>query len=46
MAEPLDSRALQQHQDPLPDRRLRNRIIVGNAIIWIVILVLIRLIFF
>jgi hypothetical protein len=44
MAEP--SRALQQHQDRSPDRRLRNRIIVGNAMIWIVILVLIRLIFF
>jgi hypothetical protein len=29
-----------------PDRRLRNRIIVANAIAWIAIITLIRLIFF
>jgi hypothetical protein len=30
----------------VPDRRLRNRIIVANMIAWIAITVLIRLIFF
>ena len=29
-----------------PDRRLRNRIIIANAIAWIAIIALIRLIFF
>jgi hypothetical protein len=29
-----------------PDRRLRNRIIIANVIVWIAITVLIRLIFF
>jgi hypothetical protein len=29
-----------------PDRRLRNRIILANALAWIVIIVLIRLVFF
>jgi hypothetical protein len=29
-----------------PDRRLRNRIIIANVIAWVVIIVLIRLIFF
>jgi hypothetical protein len=29
-----------------PDRRLRNRIIIANVIVWIAIIVLIRLIFF
>ena len=32
-------------QDP-SGRRLRNRVIVANAIVWIAIIVLIRLIFF
>lgn len=29
-----------------PDRKLRNRIIFANAVAWIVIIILIRLIFF
>lgn len=29
-----------------PDRKLRNRIILANAVAWIAIIVLIRLIFF
>ena len=29
-----------------PDRRLRNRIIIANVIVWIVIIILIRLIFY
>ena len=49
MAERLHSRALVQH-DRLPrsspDRRLRNRIIIGNAIAWVAIVILIRLLFF
>jgi hypothetical protein len=40
------SRALVQHGRLLPDRRLRNRIIIGNAIAWVTIAILIRLIFF
>ena len=46
MAERLHSRALVQHDRLLPDRRLRNRIILGNAIVWVTILILISLIFF
>jgi hypothetical protein len=46
MAERLDSRALVQHKKLLPDRGLRNRIIVGNAIAWVAIVILIRLLFF
>jgi hypothetical protein len=34
-----------ERRDP-PDRRLRNRLIAANAIVWIVIIVMIRLIFF
>ena len=45
-AERLHSRALVQHDRLLPDRRLRNRIIIGNAIAWVAIAILIRLIFF
>ncbi|WOH67158.1 hypothetical protein [Bradyrhizobium sp. BWA-3-5] len=45
-AERLHSRALVQHGRLLPDRRLRNRIIIGNAIAWVTIAVLIRVIFF
>jgi hypothetical protein len=37
-------RALEQH-DP-SGRRLRNRLIVANAIAWIAIIALIRLVFF
>ena len=44
IAERADCRLLQQ-QDP-SGRRLRNRVIAANAIAWIVIVVLIRLIFF
>jgi hypothetical protein len=44
IAERVDWRLLQQH-DP-PDRKLRNRIIVANAIAWIAIIALIHLIFF
>src|SRR5947199_375963 len=43
MAERLHSRALVPHERWRPDRRLRNRIIVGNAIAWIAIVILIRL---
>lgn len=46
MAERLHSRALVQHKKLLPDRGLRNRIIIGNAIAWIAIVILIRLLFF
>ena len=46
MAERLHSRALVRHDRLLPDRRLRNRIIIGNAIVWVTIAILIRLIFF
>lgn len=46
MAERLHSRALVRHDRLLPDRRLRNRIIIGNAIAWVTIAFLIRLIFF
>ncbi len=44
IAEHADCRLLQQ-QDP-SGRRLRNRVIAANAIAWIVIVVLVRLIFF
>ncbi len=46
IAERLHSRALVQHHRPRPDRSLRNRIIIGNAIAWIAIVILIRLLFF
>jgi hypothetical protein len=46
MAERLHSRGLLQHDRLLPDRRLRNRIIIGNAIVWVAIAVLILLLFF
>ena len=45
MAERLHSRALVRYER-LPDRRLRNRLIIGNTIAWAAIAVLIRLIFF
>jgi len=46
MAERLHRRALVPHDRLLPDRRLRNRIILGNAIVWVTIVILISLIFF
>jgi hypothetical protein len=44
VAERADGCALEQ-RDPA-DRRLRNRIIIANAIAWIAIIALIGLIFF
>ena len=44
IAEHADGRLLQP-QDPA-GRRLRNRVIVANAIAWVVIIVVIRLVFF
>jgi hypothetical protein len=46
MADQVHSRALVQHDRLLPDRRLRNRIIIGNAIAWVTIFILIGLLFF
>jgi hypothetical protein len=46
IAEHLDRPVLGQHDSDQADRRLRNRLIIANAIAWIVIIVLIRLIFF
>jgi len=46
MAERLHRRALVPHDRLPPDRRLRNRIIIGNAMAWVVIAILIRLLFF
>lgn len=46
IAEHLDCRVLERHNRQPLDRRLRNRIIAGNAIAWIAIIILIRLIFF
>jgi hypothetical protein len=40
----VDCRLLERHASS--DRRLRNRIVVANAIAWIAIIALIRLIFF
>jgi hypothetical protein len=45
MAEHLRSRVPEQHVGQTPDRRLRNRIIIGNVIAWITIIIAIRLIF-
>jgi hypothetical protein len=45
-AERLHSRALVPHDRLLPDRRLRNRIIIGNVMAWIAIIILIALLFF
>jgi len=44
IAEDVDCRVLLQH-DP-SGRRLRNRLILANAIAWIAIIVMIRLVFF
>jgi hypothetical protein len=46
MAEPLHSRALVPHDRLRPDRRLRNRIIFWNAMVWVAIAILIDLLFF
>jgi hypothetical protein len=46
MADQVHSRALVQHDRLLPDRRLRNRIIIGNEIAWVTIFILIGLLFF
>jgi hypothetical protein len=46
MAESLHSRALVPHDRVLPDRKLRNRIIIGNVIAWVAIVILIALLFF
>ena len=46
MADHVHSPALVQHDKLLPGRRLRNRIILGNAIAWVTIVILIGLIFF
>jgi hypothetical protein len=47
IAEHADGRVLQRHDlSGLSGRRLRNRIIVANAIVWIAIIALIRLAFF
>ncbi|MCA6115820.1 hypothetical protein J6524_13080 [Bradyrhizobium sp. WSM 1738] len=46
MAERLHSRALVRHGEVLPDRKLRNRIIIGNVIAWLAIVFLILLILF
>jgi hypothetical protein len=46
IAEHLHSQVLEQDGTQTPDRRLRNRIIIGNVIAWIAIIVAILLIFF
>jgi hypothetical protein len=46
MADHVHSRALVQHDKLRPGRRLRNRIIIGNAIAWVAIAILICLLFF
>ena len=46
MTEHLHSRVSEQHVGQTPDRRLRNRIIIGNVIAWIATIIAIRLIFF
>ena len=44
IAEDARGPILEQHG--VPDRKLRNRIIVANAIAWVLIIIAIRLIFF
>lgn len=46
IVEHLHIQVLEQHVSETPDRRLRNRIIIGNVIAWIAIIIVIRLIFF
>jgi hypothetical protein len=46
IAEHADGRLLQPHHHDWSGRRLRNRIILANAVAWIAIVVLIRVVFF
>jgi hypothetical protein len=46
MAERLHRRALVSYEKSPPDRRLRNRIIIGNVMAWVAIVILIDLLFF
>lgn len=46
IAEHLHSHVLEQDVSQTPDHRLRNRIIIGNVIAWIAIVIAIRLILF
>lgn len=46
IAEHLHSQVLEPHVGQTPDRRLRNRIIIGNVLAWIAIIIALRLIFF
>jgi hypothetical protein len=46
MADRLHSRAPVSYEKSLPDRRLRNRIIIGNVMAWVAIVILIDLLFF
>jgi hypothetical protein len=46
IAEHLHSQVLEQDDGQTPDHRLRNRMIIGNMIAWIAIIIAIRLIFF
>jgi hypothetical protein len=46
MADHVHSRALVRHDRLPPDRRLRNRIIIGNVVAWLAIVILIGLLFF
>jgi hypothetical protein len=45
IAEPACGPPLDAHDDA-PDRKLRNRIVIANAVAWVAIIVLIRLVFF
>lgn len=46
IVEHLHRQVREPHVGQVPDRRLRNRIIIGNVIAWIAIIIAIRLIFF
>lgn len=46
IAEHLHNQVLEQDGGQTPDHRLRNRMIIGNMIAWIAIIIGIRLIFF
>jgi hypothetical protein len=45
IAEPVCGPPLDAHDDA-PDRKLRNRIVIANAVAWVAVIVLIRLVFF
>jgi hypothetical protein len=45
IAEPACGPPLDAHDDA-PDRKLRNRIVIANAVAWVAVIVLIRLVFF